>query len=202
MTKKAVSVYMAATCSMVIVAPGRLVCGIIFAVEIFLLMLFGILFKALMKKLKLHKLMQFCMLLFVVYFTLLFKNLLILFMPEIALQMGFLLFLPTISTFTTVFLLDKTDSTLKETFIKDFPLTFLFAGYILLFSLIRDIFGYGTISLPGAGRHIEIVIFNHPGISVMSFIATIPGALILTSLLLSLYLHLEKKYHILIKAGE
>ena len=201
MTRRAISVYMAATCAMVIVAPGRFVCGIVFAVEICLLMLLGILFKALIKKISLRHLSQVLMLCFVVYFTLLYRQLLALFMPEVALQLEFLLFLPAISTFTTVFLLDRTEHTLKVALLNDAPSTLLFAGYILAFSLIRDVFGYGTLSLPYYGDHLEIVLFNPEGVSVLSFLATIPGAMILTSLLLSLYLYFEKKYHILIKAG-
>ena len=90
MTRRAISVYMAATCAMDIVAPGRFVCGIVFAVEICLLMLLGIHFKALIKKNSLRHLSQDLMLCFVVYFTLLYWQLLALLMPELALQLEFL----------------------------------------------------------------------------------------------------------------
>ena len=192
---------MAATCAMVIVSPGRLVCGIVFALELCLLMVLGILFRALMKKIKLDKLLDVLTLCFVVYFTLLFKQFLILLMPEIALQMSFVLFLPSISTFTTVFLMDESGISLSENLRANLPSTLLFAGYMLLISLVRDVFGYGTLTLPAYGRHFELVLFNSDKVSVMPFLATIPGALMLTSLTLAAYLWFERKFHIMYKAG-
>ena len=55
MTRKAISIYMAAICAIVIVAPGRFVCGIVIAVELICLMLFGLLLKSLLKKMNLEK---------------------------------------------------------------------------------------------------------------------------------------------------
>ena len=46
-------------------------------------------------------------LIFVVYLTSFYKRFVILFMPELGLQLGFIMFLPAISTFTTVFLMDE-----------------------------------------------------------------------------------------------
>lgn len=201
MTKKAISVYMAATCAISIITPGRFVCGIIFSVEICLLMLCGILFRALINLCKLQKVRQILILMFVVYLTMFYKNLLIIIMPELALQLGFSLFLPTISTFSTVFLMEDKTTSLKENLKNDLPGALLFSVYTLFISFVRDLLGFGTITLPAIGSFKEYIIFDTQSVSAASFVATIPGSLVLSALLLSLYLFVENKFHILKRAG-
>lgn len=201
MTRKAISIYMAATCAIVIVAPGRFVCGIVIAIELICLMLFGLLLKSLLKKMNLEKIEQVLILSFVIFFTVFFKQILAQIMPVIALQLSFVIFLPSISTFTTVFLLEDSNMTLKESLSKNMPVALGFASYILFVSLLRDIIGFGTITLPAAGGHFEAVIFSENRISFATFFATIPGSLVLNALLLSLYLCIEKKLQIVKKAG-
>lgn len=201
MTRRAISIYMAATCAIVIVCPGRLVCGVVIALELCILMLFGLLFRALLSKFNLENMMQSSMLVFIVFLTILYKQLLILLMPELALQLSFVLYLPSISTFTTVFLMEKEIPSIKELLKKDLVSAGMFAFYVMAVSFVRDIFGYGTISLPAYGRQFELVLFNPERISSLSFLATIPGALILTALFLSGFLFMENKFNILKKAG-
>ena len=201
MTRKAISIYMAATCAIVIVAPGRFVCGIVIAIELICLMLLGLLLKSLLKKMNLEKIEQVLILSFVIFFTVFFKQILVQIMPVIALQLSFVIFLPSISTFTTVFLLEDNNMTLKESLSKNMPVALGFASYILFVSLLRDIIGFCTITLPAAGGHFEAVIFSESRISFATFFATIPGSLVLNALLLSLYLCIEKKLQIVKKAG-
>lgn len=201
MTRRAISIYMAATCAIVIVCPGRLVCGIVIAVELCLLMLFGLLFRAFLSKIKMENMIQSTMLVFIVFLTALFKQFLILIMPELALQLSFILYLPAISTFSTVFLLEKNIPEIKELLSRNVISAGMFSLYILIVAFVRDLFGYGTLTLPAYGRQFEIVIFNPDRISTLSFLATIPGALILTALFLSGFLFVENKFNILKKAG-
>ncbi len=197
MTRNAISIYMAATCAIVVVAPGRLVCGIIIAVELLLLMLFGLLFKSLLKKMNIERMEQPAMLCFVVFITILCKQLIAVFMPEVALQLSFVLFLPSISTFTTVFLLEEKNMTLKESLSKNMPAALLFATYIFVISLIRDVVGFGTITLPAIGHQFELVLFSAERISSATFLATIPGSLVMNALFLSAFLFLERKVNII-----
>lgn len=201
MTRRAISIYMAATCAIVIVCPGRFVCGLVIALELCFLMLFGLLFRALLSKLKIENMMQSSMLVFIVFLTLLIKQILSLTMPELALQMSFIIFLPSISTFTTVFLLEDDIPAVKEIIKTDMVSAGLFACYVLLISLFRDICGFGTITLPNYGRQIEIVLFNSNNVSALTFFATIPGAITLTALFLSGFIFVENKFNIIKKAG-
>lgn len=197
MTKKAISIYMTATCAMMIVAPGRFVCGILLALEVILIMLFGTLFRAFLRKIKLQKLSQTCVMILTISVVIFYKQLIILFMPEIAIQMGFIIYLPAISTFATVFLMENQQESLKTELKQNMIPAFLFSLYSLLTSLFRDILGFGTITLPSMGKQLEIILFNEDKISPLNFIATIPGAFVLSALLLAAYLAIERKFNIL-----
>ena len=201
MTRKAISIYMTATCAMAIVIPGRFAIGIIIATEVFLLTVFGTLFSALLKTLRITELRTAAMCAFLVSFTVLFKQLLILSMPETALQLSFVLYLPSISSFTTVFLIKEKLPPLKTDLLGNFAPPFIFTVYMLVFVLIRDCIGYGTITLPAPGKMIEIVVFPEWYSAAGTFFATIPGALVLSALFLSLFLAMEEKFKIIVKAG-
>lgn len=201
MTRKALSVYMSATCALMIVAPGRLVCGIILALEIIILMMAGTLVRAMCRKFNIGKIANTVILASIVFTTIVIKQLLMMFMPINALQMNFIIFIPTISTFTTVFLLDENTYTLKEELKLNITPSLFFAFYSIIFSLIRDIIGYGTITLPYYKDQLEITIFNIDRVSILTFFATVPGALILSSLILASYLTAEKRFNIIKKAG-
>lgn len=201
MTRKALSVYMAATCAMMVVAPGRLACGIILAIEICILLFSGTLFRALCRKFKIQSIQQPVVLSSIVFMTIIIRQLIMLFMPLMAMQLGFVIYLPAISTFTTVFLLDEKNYSLPEELKLNMIPALFFAGYCVIVSFIRDILGFGTITLPSAGNQFEYVVFSPDRVSGLTFFATIPGALIMSSLLLAAYLTAEKRFNIIKKAG-
>ena len=77
----------------------------------------------------------------------------------------------------------------------------LFSIFGLLFSLFRDIIGYGTITMISSKGIIEKVLFDKYDVSILSFVASIPGALILAAVILVFYTLLLKKVKIIKKAG-
>ena len=84
MTRKAVSIYMAMTCATAIVVPGRFAIGIIFAFEALFIYFFCTLFRCLLNILKMKQVVSVLMCVFIVSMTIIFKQLLILFMPQTA----------------------------------------------------------------------------------------------------------------------
>lgn len=201
MTRKAISIYMTATCAMTIVIPGRFAVGIILAVEMLLLMLTGTLFSALLKKLRLDSMNTVSMCAFIVSFTVFFKQLLSLFMPETAVQLSFVIYLPSLSSLTTVFLIKTKQPPLKTSLLGNLAPTVIFSVYIIVFTLIRDIIGYGAVTVPAPGKMVEIVFFPEAYTAFGTFFATIPGALVLSALFLSIFLAIEANFKILVKAG-
>lgn len=192
---------MTATCAVTIVIPGRLAVGIVLAAEMLLLTLAGTLFNSLLKKLRMDSMNTVSMCVFIVSFTVFFKQLLSLFMPETALQLSFVIYLPPLSSLTTVFLIRTKHPPLKTSIPANLAPAVIFAVYIIVFTLIRDIVGYGTITLPAPGKAAEFVFFPESYTAFGTFFATIPGALVLSALFLTVFLTIEENFKILIKAG-
>ena len=68
MNKRAGYVYMATTCSMVVLTPGRFAIGLILVIQMCLLMFLGTLFRSLIRVLKMEKMSSTLMLSFMVFF--------------------------------------------------------------------------------------------------------------------------------------
>ena len=79
------------------------------AMELMFLLVFASLFRKFLKILKLGMLFIPSLLLFIVFATMFFRQILVLWMPELAMQLGFVIYLPAISPFSTVFLFDEKD---------------------------------------------------------------------------------------------
>ena len=201
MNKRAGYVYMATTCSMVVLAPGRFAIGLILVIQMCLLMFLGTLFRSLIRVLKMEKMSSTLMLSFMVFFTIFFRQLVILMMPDAALQLGFLFYLITVSTFITAFLFDDKTSSLSDELKVNMFQAMLFSVFGLLFSLFRDIVGYGTITIVSSKGIIEKVLFDKYDVSILSFVASIPGALIIASIILVFYTLILNKVKIIKKAG-
>ena len=199
MNKRAGYVYMATTCSLVVLAPGRFAYGLILVIQMCLLMFFGTLFRSLIRVLKMEKMSSTIMLSFLIFFTIFFRQILILLMPVAALR--FLMYLLTVSTFITAFLFDSEVLPLVEELKLNMFQVMLFSVFGLLFPLFRDIIGYGTITMISSKGIIEKVLFDKYDVSILSFVASIPGALILAAVILVFYTLLLKKVIIIKKAG-
>ncbi len=192
MNRKSYSMYIAAICPMVIATPGRFAAGIALSLELCLLMLAGTGFRQLVRRLGIGMLQEMTMLAFIVFFTLLWRQLLIFVSPELALQLGYVMYFPALSTFAVIFLFDAE----QERFLPELRANMLpvlrFSAYTAAVCLIRDVCGYGTVTFIAAYGTAEKVLFRAP-VSVFIFIASVPGALILAALSLIGYLAALKK---------
>ncbi len=200
MTRKAVAIHMALTCAMAVALPGRFAFALIVAFELCFLMLTGTLFRSLLKILKMKELKSICLCTFIVSMTMLFREIVCLLMPETALQLSFVFYLPAISTFSSVFLFDEQNLVLKDELKVNLVPVLVFSAYILIQNLLRDILGYGTFTLPAKGKMLEVVLIKSERISFLSFFATIPGAIMISSLVMAFYLTFENRMEILKKA--
>lgn len=191
LSNRAVAMHMSVTAAACIVSPGRLVVAFVLAAEEVILSTLCALFISLLDTLEVKQIKESCICLFVVMFVILYKEILSAWMPAVALQLSFVLFLPAISTFSTAFLIDDKSDNLLTRLSAVIPAHLVFAFYIIIFCAIRDIIGFGTITLPKMGGVMEIVLCkNAPG----SFLATIPGALMLSALILASFLVIEHWY--------
>lgn len=203
MTKQATYTYIAASLAFLIPFPGRFVYGVVLVIELLFLMLIGTAVTSAADKVKLGELRNVLALIAITSFTILYKEILILTQTEIAMTLGFLLYIPAASSFLIGYIFNKPETTILERIKVNMTHTSRFALFALFFFLIRDVFGYGTFTFFGSNHLIyEKILFDSDRISILSFLATIPGALILSSLILFIDVTVSHKMKILTKADE
>jgi hypothetical protein len=194
MKRNSVYVYIAASLAMLVPVPGRFACGLCILVLFNLLMFTGTLFLHAIHSLHLDSFKTVLMTAQLIALTILGKQCLTFLSPVLSLMLGFSLFLPTLSSVIIGYFFDATEKKQKEDIRDNMIQCGLFSLFSLLFFLFRDVFGYGTVTLPSrSGMFVIYLPFSQPQFSVLTFIASIPGALVLISILLALFVHITNK---------
>lgn len=198
MKQKVYYISSAAYLAILIPLPGRFVFGLTLMLELLLLSFIGILTNSFINKLKLHEIKSPLLMIFLISFSILYRQLLILAYPEIALTLGYYIFLPAVSLLFFNSILDNSDKSISEKINENTFYTLLYCISGIFFFLFRDLAGYGTFTFFGKNHQIfEKVILNPNGVGIFSFFATIPGALILSGLLLFFQIICNNKFRII-----
>lgn len=198
MKRRSVYVFVSTSLAMLIPSPGRFVYGLTLVLELNFLILFGLLANSLAKKLKMREESSIIILGATIFGTILFKEIMILFNPEIMLTLGFIIYLMPISYFFIGYLFNDNEKDFTKRLRFTFTHMLTFSIYALLFYLVRDIAGYGTITFFASNFAIsEKILLNPERIGGLSILATIPGAMILSSLLLFIHITIRNKYNII-----
>ena len=201
MKQKSFYIYVAAYLAILIPAPGRFVFGITLLIELLLLMFVGIFTNLLIEKLKLQPFKTIVLMFVLLTVTVLYRQIFIIFQPEIILTLGFTLYLPTLSLFLIGFLLDEANKSLKENLLLLLKELIFFILSGLVYFLIRDIFGYGTFTFFGPNHQIyEKILFAPDKIGIFTFFATIPGALFGEGIYLYLHFVIKQKIKVISNA--
>ena len=194
MKRNSIFLYAPIYLALIIPTPGRFVYGFTIFLEMVFLGIIGTLIASLINKLDFKKLETALILITIIAATILYRQILILICPVVALTLGFVLFLPPISLFIIGILFKNNEDPLKDRLVNNMSVIGLFSIFGLLFFLIRDILGYGTFTFIGRNHQIfEKVIIESDNLTAFSFIASIPGALILAGLLLFIAIIIRKK---------
>lgn len=203
MKQKKSFMYIASFLALTIPTPGRFVLGFTLILELFILEVLGILVNSLVSKLKFNEIRTYFVMLFMISITLLYRQILVLTYTEIALNLGFLLYLPPVSVFLTHTLFTDFEEPLSVRLKTNLFSTLVFSLMILLFFLFRDIAGYGTFTFFGKNHRIfEKVILNPDKVGIFTFFASISGALVLTGLVIYLFMFIRNKARIISGRGE
>lgn len=202
MKQKKSFMYIASFLALTIAPTGRFVFGLTLIIELVLLEILGILINSLVTKLKFEQIRTYFVMFFMIAITVLYRQILVLTYTEIALILGFYLYFPPVSVFLTHTLFTGNEETLEVRLKNNLLQTLVFSVIILLFYLFRDIAGYGTFTFFGKNHRIfEKVLFNPNKVGIFTFFATIPGALVLTGLIIYLFLFLKNKFRIISSKG-
>ena len=202
MKQKKSFMYIASFLALTIPCTGRFVFGCTLMIELFILEILGILLNSLVTKLKFNEIRTYFVMFFMIAITILYRQILVLTYTEIALSFGFLIYLPTVSVFLTHTLFTDFEEPLADRIKANLLSTLMFSISILTFFLFRDIAGYGTFTFFGRNHRIfEKVLFNPNKIGLFTFFASIPGALVLTGLVIYFVLILKNKVRIISSRG-
>ena len=203
MKRKSTYVFLATALMMLVLAPGRFVYGFVLIMELNFIVLMGTLSISLVKKLKIDELQSVTVLFLMLASTVLYRQIMILMQPEIVLTLGFLIYVIPISFYSIGYVFADTDKKLSERLKNNMLQTLIYSIFALLFFLIRDILGYGTFTFLGKGHQIyEKVIIKAEKTGLLSIIASVPGALIFSAILLSVHSFYRNKTDIVKKAEE
>ena len=203
MRQKKSFMYIASFLALTIAPTGRFVFGLTLMIELLILEIMGNLINALVTKLKFEQIRTYFVMFFIISITVLFRQILVLTYTEVALILGFFLYFPPVSVFLTHTLFIENEQPLEEKLKNNILQTLIFSVIILIFYLFRDIAGYGTFTFFGKNHRIyEKVLFNPNKVGIFTFFATIPGALVLTSMIIYFFLFLRNKFRIISSKGE
>lgn len=117
--------------------------------------------------------------------TILYKQLLVIFCPVAALTIGFSFYLPAVSAVVITIFNLRIKNSIKESCLDKLKKSLSISVFCFIIFVLRDILGFGTITLPNWQSLLVIKIPEIPflaGNSFMSFFATIPGCMVLTVL--------------------
>lgn len=118
--------------------------------------------------------------------TILYKQLLVIFCPVAALTIGFSVYLPAVSAVVITIFNLRIKNSIKESCLDKLKKSLSISAFCFIIFVLRDILGFGTITLPNWQSLLVIKIPEIPflaGNSFMSFFATIPGCMVLTVLI-------------------
>lgn len=195
---KLVYYYIASSLAILVPIPGRFAFGLIEMILFNIQMLtIAVVFHSI-AHLNLSHLKNSILTLALIAVTVMYKQLLIIICPIAALTLGFCIYLPALTTVVIEFFFAEYEKGIKEhlknIMAKSLPMTV----FCIIYFLLRDIIGYGTITLPSWKKLFVLRLFNeNNSVSASTFMATIPGSLVFIALLLCIYLIYDKKRTIL-----
>ena len=202
MNRNIVFMYIAVSLVMLVPVPGRLYYGIPVIMVLNLLMVLTTLFSKFMDFFKFYTLKPICILLMLVGITIFARQLLILYSPMIALTMGFIIYMPAIAVLMLGRFFDNRGMQLKMALSGNMRESGCFSIYAFVFFLLRDIVGYGTISFPSPSGIFKLELPTLSYFSPFTFWASIPGALVLSGLLLAALSFIRKYCGILERSAQ
>lgn len=201
MNKYVYYIFTAISFALLVAAPGRFAFGIIICAELFFLFFLGLLFSHITKLFKGEELNSIFTVVGLVFATVLYKQIIMWLFPLMALQMSFVFYLPAVTSYMIRVVYGNINSNTKISLIDNAKIIGFFSIFALIFYLIRDIFGYGTFTLPSSNGLIEKTIFSPDSFSWTTYIASIPGALVLVSFSILFVIFVQNKFKIIERAG-
>jgi len=192
--KNKVYTYIAASLAIIMGVPGRIAWGVLMLIHFNVLIALTTLLTHALRRLEIESMRAGLIAVEIIALTVLYKQILSIICPIAALTLGFSLYLPAASSVIMTILVSSSFNDLKTDMAEKMKDALVITGFCISLFVIRDIFGFSTITLPSWQNIIVIkipVLFS--SLPFASFIATIPGGLIITALVLLLITKLSSR---------
>src|SRR5574344_1867518 len=135
--KDSIYSFLAISLTLLIPVAGRFAYAIIIVLSLNLSMIFGTLFRKLVYKIHLQNLQPVLMAVFLIGIAILYKQILIIYSPVIALTLGFSIYMSAFSSFMIGCLYKKSDKSLSTEMSINMKASSKFSLFTLLFFLVR-----------------------------------------------------------------
>jgi hypothetical protein len=199
MTAKKIFVYIVSLMTLILPVPGRTACGIVLLLLFNITTCAGTLFYRVIIFLKLEQLYQILMIFFVLFVTIFYKQLITLFSPVLTLTLGISFYIASLCAYEITGFAGPPPKTidtkkgLQQILAKNMKQSLIFSVAAFSLFVIRELAGYGALSLPSPSGMVELV-FPFSGVFTTSiFWASIPGTVISVAIILALAAFVYRK---------
>jgi len=173
----------------IIATPARFGCGLVIILLLNLIMILGTTVRFFMSKVSTGNTERLIILLFLIFITIIYKRLLVLFSPILGIILSFALYFVPLSPISLELLVSKDDYSNVHVFGKNMAYSGLYSLVLFFFFIIREFLAYGSISFPVRSGIIPFEYFPWHS----SFWATISGGFILISIIYVILMFVDKK---------
>jgi len=191
--RNSVYMYILSLIPVLIVTPPRLGCGLIMIVLLNLIMILGTTIRFFMNKIDTGNTDRVVLLSFLIFFTIIYKRLIMLFSPILAMLLSFALFFIPISPICLDLLFKNDNYSSPKVFGTNMLSSGIFSLHMFLFFIFREILAYGSISIP-VKSGIKALVFIPVS---SSFWATLPGTFVLLALILAIIIFVDQKLDVI-----
>ncbi len=187
--------YVLSLLPILLVTPARLGCGMIIILLINLSMILGTTLRFFMNKIDTGNTDRLILLLFLLFLTIIYKRLLVIFSPVLGILLSFALYFIPLSSLCLDFLFSKDNYDSPRVFGINMLYSGFFSLFLFLLFILREVLSFGSVSIPVKTGIKAFEFF--PWYS--SFWATIPGTFILMALIFLIVVFIDKQLDIVRK---
>ena len=188
--------YILSLIQIIVTTPPYLGCCIIMILLLNFTMILGTTFRFFVNKINSGNTEKILTLALLIFITIIFKRLLVLFSPVLGIMLSFSIYFVPVSSLCLEHLYSKDDYSSSKVFGQNMKKSGLFSLYLFLFFLFREIMAFGSISIPVV-KGIKLLKFLPWS---TNFWATIPGTFIILGVILSLILVIDKRFDVVRKS--
>ncbi len=198
MNKNGFYTYVPVSFLILIPLPGRLAYGLVAIFLLYLFSIFAVIFKEISSRFFTEDFSCVIVSVLLISLCILFRQFLILFSPVLAFVIGLSFFMIAFASFIISDIYSPKIRSLSSSLSSSFSRCTVFSVFALVFFILKDVLGYGSLSLPSSTGILEISLFK----SGLPFFASIPGSIFLLFIFIVVFSIVQTNFEIIENMGE